>query len=106
MVDRILRSGDGQSSELDGLSGVDLGKITADASFPQLTRINTCESSWYRTYWGFYWGRWYRVASPGVDVMRTGCGAWRTVLAFSFVAMMLYLLSGFLVSFHCRGGNF
>ncbi|KAK4151698.1 hypothetical protein C8A00DRAFT_45146 [Chaetomidium leptoderma] len=61
-----------------------------------LTGTNTCESDWYRSYWGFYWGRWYRDASPGVDVMRTGCAAWRTVLAFSFIAMILYLLSGFL----------
>jgi hypothetical protein len=34
----------------------------------QLTRINTCASDWYINYWGFYWGRWYRYASPGVDV--------------------------------------
>ena len=38
--------------------------------------------------------------------MRTGCGAWRTVLAFSFVAMILYLLSGLLVSHHCWGTPF
>ena len=67
----------------------------------QLTRINTCASDWYINYWGFYWGRWYRYASPGVDVNWTGCSAWRTVLAFSFVAFFVYL-SGILVGFRVK----
>ncbi|KAL2120269.1 hypothetical protein VTJ04DRAFT_4295 [Mycothermus thermophilus] len=59
-----------------------------------LTRTRPCEAEWYRTYWGYYWGQWYRVVStPGIEVNRTGCSAWRTVLAFSFVAIVLYLLS-------------
>ncbi|KAL2129465.1 hypothetical protein VTI74DRAFT_7786 [Chaetomium olivicolor] len=77
--------------------------LVAFSLLETLTRISTCNSIWFRRYWGFYWGRWYRVASPGVDVRRTGCAAWRTVLAFSFIAMVLYLLSAFLVLRH--GGH-
>ncbi|EEU38116.1 uncharacterized protein NECHADRAFT_84362 [Fusarium vanettenii 77-13-4] len=58
---------------------------------------NTCSSTWYRTYWGYYWGRYWRVGRPGVvNVGRAGCGQWRTVLAFSFIAWFAYLLSGIL----------
>ncbi|KAK3312113.1 hypothetical protein B0H66DRAFT_608382 [Apodospora peruviana] len=42
---------------------------------------------------GYYWGRWYRTAPVGVDVDWSECSAWRTVLAFSFVAMFTCLLS-------------
>ncbi|KAK4188932.1 hypothetical protein QBC35DRAFT_531342 [Podospora australis] len=38
----------------------------------------------------------YLVSPPGIDVNWTGCSAWRTVLAFSFIAGMIYLVSGFL----------
>ncbi|KAK4096178.1 hypothetical protein N658DRAFT_527923 [Parathielavia hyrcaniae] len=33
---------------------------------------------------------------PGIDVAGAGCGAWRTVLAFSLIPMILYLASGLL----------
>ncbi|KAK0642193.1 hypothetical protein B0T16DRAFT_336551 [Cercophora newfieldiana] len=62
-----------------------------------LTGVNTCNSDWYLTYWGYYWGRWYYVGDPGINVNWTGCSAYRTVLAFSFVAMFVYLLSFLLV---------
>ncbi|KXX82194.1 hypothetical protein MMYC01_201693 [Madurella mycetomatis] len=61
-----------------------------------LTGVNTCGSGWFISYWGYYWGRWYRKGEPGIDVNRTGCSAWRTILAFSFIPIFLYLLSGFL----------
>lgn len=64
----------------------------------QLTGTNSCNSGWYNTYWGYYWGRWYRVAPVGVNVNWSGCSAWRTALAFSFVAMFTYLISFCLVS--------
>ncbi|KAG9256849.1 uncharacterized protein F5Z01DRAFT_490943 [Emericellopsis atlantica] len=53
-----------------------------------------CSSGWYRNYWGYYWGRWWRTGPVGtVPVGRTGCGYWRTTLAFSFLASMAHLLS-------------
>ncbi|KAK3688891.1 hypothetical protein B0T22DRAFT_535965 [Podospora appendiculata] len=53
-----------------------------------LTGISTCNAFWLNDYWGYYWGRWYR---PGINW--SGCSAWRTVLAFSFIASFTYLLS-------------
>ncbi len=63
----------------------------------QITGVNTCDSFWYTNYWGYYWGRWFYVAPVGVDIGWSGCSAWRTVLAFSFIAMLCYLLSAMLV---------
>lgn len=55
------------------------------------TGIHTCSASWYYDYWGYYWGGWWRRPSfiAGTD----GCGQWRTVLAFSFMAMFAFLVS-------------
>ncbi|KAH6845856.1 hypothetical protein B0I37DRAFT_435427 [Chaetomium sp. MPI-CAGE-AT-0009] len=45
---------------------------------------------------GYYWGGWWRdpffIDGPG-DIAYRGCGHWRTVLAFSFMALFAYLLS-------------
>ncbi|KAK4643941.1 hypothetical protein QC761_0047500 [Podospora bellae-mahoneyi] len=62
----------------------------------KLTGIHTCSSFWFNYYWGYYWGRWYVRGPPGMDINWTGCNAWRTVLAFSFIASMIYLANGFL----------
>ncbi|KAL1843222.1 hypothetical protein VTJ49DRAFT_2553 [Mycothermus thermophilus] len=57
-----------------------------------LTRTQSCQAKWYRDYWAYWWG-WGRPRSPsGV----AGCSAWRTVLAFAFVAVILYLFSALL----------
>lgn len=61
-----------------------------------LTGINTCNSAWYRNYWGYYWGRWYTVGPAGINVNWAGCSSYRTILAFSFIASMLYLCSAIL----------
>ncbi|AEO67391.1 uncharacterized protein THITE_151086 [Thermothielavioides terrestris NRRL 8126] len=61
-----------------------------------LSGLHTCRSGWFRTYWGFYWGEWRRVVAPGITRRLDGCSAWRSVLAFSFIAMFLYLLSSIL----------
>lgn len=68
-------------------------KLTSCA---QRTGIHTCSASWYYDYWGYYWGGWWRRPSfiAGTD----GCGQWRTVLAFSFMAMFAFLVSTILVS--------
>ncbi|KAK4118318.1 hypothetical protein N657DRAFT_675616 [Parathielavia appendiculata] len=73
----------------------DAGVIEPNARlvYAALTRTHTCQEDWYRNYWGFYWARWYLTDSPGVDMVVTGCRAWRTVLAFSFIPVTLYLAS-------------
>jgi hypothetical protein len=61
------------------------------------TGSNACNSGWYNNYWGYYWGRYWRVGPPGtVVVSNNGCGYWRSVLAFSFIACICHLLSGIL----------
>ena len=70
----------------------------ADFLRQQLTGINTCESEWYNSYWGYYWGRWYLVSPVGINVNWTGCSAWKTVLAFSMIASIAFLMSAILVS--------
>lgn len=56
-----------------------------------------CTTDWFNNYWGYYWGRFYRVGrTPG----SRGCGYWRTAIAFSFIAAMAHLLSFILVSRH------
>ncbi|CAP61069.1 uncharacterized protein PODANS_3_385 [Podospora anserina S mat+] len=72
--------------------------IVAFGLLESLTGIHTCSSFWFNNYWGYYWGRWYVRGPPGMDINWTGCNAWRTVLAFSFIASMIYLANGFLVS--------
>ncbi|KAK0723580.1 hypothetical protein B0T26DRAFT_603004, partial [Lasiosphaeria miniovina] len=63
-----------------------------------LSGYGACDGWWFNNYWGYYWGRWYTVGPAGINVNWTGCGSWRTVLAFSFVACFLHLLSFFLAS--------
>ncbi|KAK0747158.1 hypothetical protein B0T18DRAFT_325955 [Schizothecium vesticola] len=72
--------------------------LTVFCLLETLTGIDTCDSEWYNTYWGYYWGRWYLVSPVGVDGNWTGCSAWRSVLAFSFIACIGFLLSAILVS--------
>ncbi|KAL3608839.1 hypothetical protein FPOAC2_03850 [Fusarium poae] len=63
----------------------------------QKTGGSTCSARWYYNYWGYYWGRFYRVGPIGtVSIDGAGCSQWRTVLAFSFIAWFLHLLSGIL----------
>lgn len=56
--------------------------------------MHTCSAGWYYNYWGYYWGWW---VGPGVWALG-GCGRWRTVLAFSFMAMFTFLVTSILVS--------
>jgi hypothetical protein len=59
-----------------------------------LSGTNTCSSVWFNNYWSFFWGGFYFDVDDGVIIStNSGCGAWRSVLAFSFVAFMLFLLS-------------
>ncbi|KAH7255967.1 hypothetical protein BKA59DRAFT_521042 [Fusarium tricinctum] len=61
------------------------------------TGSSTCSARWYYNYWGYYWGRFWRVGPIGtVSINGAGCAQWRTVLAFSFIAWFLHLLSGIL----------
>ncbi|WZH40830.1 hypothetical protein QYS62_001768 [Fusarium acuminatum] len=62
------------------------------------TGSSTCSARWYYNYWGYYWGRFWRVGPIGtVSINGAGCAQWRTVLAFSFIAWFLHLLSGILL---------
>ncbi|KAJ4078466.1 hypothetical protein BFJ70_g16764 [Fusarium oxysporum] len=61
------------------------------------TGSSSCSARWYYDYWGYYWGRFYKVGPIGtVSINGAGCSSWRTVLAFSFIAWFLHLLSGIL----------
>jgi hypothetical protein len=56
-----------------------------------------CSSNWFYNYWGYYWGGFWR--NPFFNgIARAGCGHWRTSLAFSFMAMVAYLVTAILVS--------
>ncbi|KAH6876839.1 hypothetical protein B0T10DRAFT_413931 [Thelonectria olida] len=58
---------------------------------------HTCSARWYYDYWGYYWGRFWRVGPVGtVNINGAGCAQWRTVLAFSFIAWFLHFTSGIL----------
>jgi hypothetical protein len=64
-----------------------------------LTGMDTCNSSWYWSYWGFYWGGWWRtpvVVSNPWNVEYAGCAAWRAVLGWSFIAFFLFMCSAIL----------
>lgn len=52
-----------------------------------------CGTEWFYNYWGYYWGRWWNEAPVGFAPRYDGCGYWKTVLAFSFIASMMHLLS-------------
>ncbi len=67
-------------------------------TFAQRVGIHTCSSSWFTNYWGFYWGRWWRRPVVVTGPVNSGCGQWRTVLAFSFMAMFAFIVSTILVS--------
>ena len=56
---------------------------------------HACTSRWYYNYWSFYWGGfWLR---PGAPVDAVACGEWRSVIGFSFISFILWLLSSCLV---------
>lgn len=76
-------------------------RVAAGLTSPQRTGIHTCSSPWFWNYWGFIWGGWWRrpvIVNGPADIAYSGCSQWRTVLAFSFMAMFAYLISTFLVS--------
>ncbi|KAG7284913.1 hypothetical protein NEMBOFW57_009528 [Staphylotrichum longicolle] len=64
---------------------------------------NTCSATWYWDYWGYYWGGWWRrptvIVTGPADIGYAGCSQWRTVLAFSFMAMFSYFVSAILGAF-------
>lgn len=63
-----------------------------------LTGYHTCESSWYYNYWGWYWSRVYLTLEGGTS--SASCGHWRTVLAFSCISWILFLISTLVVGSH------
>ncbi|PMD63214.1 uncharacterized protein K444DRAFT_661259 [Hyaloscypha bicolor E] len=62
-----------------------------------LSGAHTCSSYWYTNYWGYYWGRlWYHPYPIYTPVGNVGCGPWRTVLAFSFIGGLCWLVNSFI----------
>ncbi|KAK3306219.1 uncharacterized protein B0T15DRAFT_221934 [Chaetomium strumarium] len=62
-----------------------------------ITRSGTsvCSSSWFCNYWGYYWGGFWRNPFFNGNTS-AGCGHWRTSLAFSFMAMVAFLVTSIL----------
>jgi len=58
------------------------------------TGTHSCSANWYNDYWGYYWGRLWRFGPIGTVRVTSGCSEWRTVLAFSFIAIFAYIMSG------------
>jgi len=64
-----------------------------------LTGSDTCSSSWYYSYWGYYWGGWYYAYPSGWNTRlywTSGCTSWRVLLAFAFIGGFTWLISFFL----------
>jgi hypothetical protein len=60
----------------------------------------SCTSTWYYNYWGFYWGRFWRVPNVTVATIGSqGCRTWRTILAFLFIGAMSWMLNAILGAF-------
>ncbi|KAK3901554.1 hypothetical protein C8A05DRAFT_34769 [Staphylotrichum tortipilum] len=59
------------------------------------TGVHTCSGGWFSNYWSFYWGRFWRRPVL-VTTSSSGCSQWRTVLAFSFLAMFAFFITTFL----------
>jgi hypothetical protein len=67
----------------------------------QLVGSGGCNSAWYWTHWGYYWGGFWRtvpvVSSSATLVGGYACGRWDVVLAFAFIGGFFWLLSAALV---------
>ncbi|KFY39730.1 hypothetical protein V495_05768 [Pseudogymnoascus sp. VKM F-4514 (FW-929)] len=64
-----------------------------------------CNSTWFRTNWGWAWGRWYRVGTAE-QVGHPGCSSWRAAIAWAFIGGFFWLLSfllGIIVLSRMRG---
>jgi hypothetical protein len=75
--------------------------ICSMVAFGLLADLNSsCNSAWYYNYWGFHWGRFWRVpiVTPAV-IGSQGCQSWRTILAFLFLGAMSWMLSAILGAF-------
>jgi len=74
--------------------------LVAFCLLESLTGINTCNSTWYWSYWGFFWGGFWRrpgfVPNGPGSIGWAGCSSWRTVLAFTFLASIAFLFSALL----------
>ena len=70
--------------------------VVAFGLLVDLTGSHTCTSTWYYNYWGWYWSRLY--LTPNGVASSASCRHWRTVLAFSGITWVLFLISTFVVS--------
>ncbi|KAK4458243.1 hypothetical protein QBC42DRAFT_26507 [Cladorrhinum samala] len=62
-----------------------------------LTGNKPCNSSWYLTYWGYYWGGFFRTPTVTIigpsDIGWSGCASWKANLAFNFILSIVYLMN-------------
>jgi len=65
-----------------------------------LTASGGCNSGWYWTHWGYYWGGFWRTVPVGntsaTVVNSYACNRWDSTLAFSFIGGMFWLFSAIL----------
>jgi len=62
-----------------------------------LAGSGSCNSYWYWSSWGYYWGGYYRYPITQVNQAVVGtnaCGRWRATLAWSFIGGFCWLLNG------------
>ncbi|KAK4107088.1 hypothetical protein N656DRAFT_802990 [Canariomyces notabilis] len=60
------------------------------------TRARNCSAGWFFSYWRPYWSEAWEDSNGDGQQGTSGCGPWRTVLAFSFMAMIAFLASAIL----------
>jgi len=72
--------------------------IVAFSLLVNLTSSGGCDSDWYWTTWGYYWGGWYwrgPITSTSKTLIGTAnCATWRTCNAFVFIGGFIWLFSG------------
>jgi len=71
--------------------------MTAFGLLVNLSGNGGCNSTWYWTRWGWFWGGWYAVPVPNQVnqslVGTSSCGSWRATIAWSFIGGWCWFLS-------------
>jgi len=63
-----------------------------------LSGSGSCNSYWYWSSWGYYWGGYYHDPISQVNQALVGtqaCGKWRATIAWSFIGGFCWLLNSF-----------
>jgi len=70
--------------------------MTAFGLLVNLTASGGCNSYWYWSSWGYYWGRYYYTPVVNLNQSIVGtaaCGKWRATLAWSFIGGWCWFIS-------------